>query len=114
MGADDVKDQAINDFFGTAHKLSYFDQIKSIYNGASSSATVSADLASLNFTNGMQVNVGTNIQAGSTGVTAVSSGTIPTLSATSAGQATQNMLYGGTVFASALLPIIAAAAKTSH
>lgn len=98
--------QNINNFYNTAGNLSYFNQIKSIYNGASSSATVSADLASLNFSNGMQITAGTNIQAGSPSAVVVSTGTIPTLSSTSAGQATQNMLYGGTIFASGLYPLI--------
>jgi len=96
----------INSFYGTETQLSYADQIKSIYNGASSSATVSADLTSLNFSNGWQVTAGTNIQAGSSSAAAVSTGTVPTLSATSAGQATQNMLYGGTIFASGLYPLL--------
>jgi hypothetical protein len=100
-------DTNINTFYSTEGKLSYFNQIKSIYNGASSSATVSADLASLNFSDGMQVTAGTNIQAGSSSPTTISSGTTPTLSATSAGQATQNMLYGGTIFASVLYPLLA-------
>jgi hypothetical protein len=100
----------INAFYGTAAPLSYFNQIKSIYNGASSSATVSADLASLNFSNGMQMTAGTNIQAGASNATTVSSGAVPTLSASGAAQATQNMLYGGTVLASALYPLVAAGA----
>jgi hypothetical protein len=100
-------DSNINTFFGTNGSLSYFNQIKSIYNGASGSATVSADLASLNFSKGVQVTVGTNIQAGSSGTTTVSSGTIPTLSANGAGQATQNVLYGGTFLVSALYPLLA-------
>ena len=106
-GGEDHKDDNINAFFGTAGKLSYFDQIKSIYNRASSSATVSADLATLNFSNGMQVTAGTNVQTGSSSAPSVNTGTIPTLSSTDAGQATQNMLYGGTIFASALYPLIA-------
>ena len=101
------KDANINTFYGTNGSLSYFNQIKSIYNGASGSATVSADIASLNFSDGMQVTAGTNVQAGSSGATTASSGTLPTLSANGAAQATQNMLYGGTVFASALYPLIA-------
>jgi hypothetical protein len=113
MGDDTVRDANINAFFGTANKLSFINQIKSIYNGASGSTTVSADIASLNFSNGVQVAAGTNIQAGSAGVTSVSSGTIPTLSAASAGQATQNILYGGTVFASGLLPLFSKGADTT-
>ena len=97
----------VNTFYRTYSSISFFNQVKSIYNGSSASATVSADLTSLNFTNGMQVNVGTNLQAGSTGAPTTSSGAMPTLSATAAGQATQNMLYGGTLVASALYPFIA-------
>jgi len=108
MGSGPAREANINTFFGTAGKLSYINQIKSIYNGASNSATVSADLASLNFADGWQVTAGTNIQAGSSSPAAVSTGTIPTLSATSAGQATQNILYGGTIFASGLYPLLAA------
>jgi hypothetical protein len=98
----------INAYFQTNGPLSFFNQIKSIYNGASGSATVSADLTTLNFANGGQVTATTNVQAGSTGATTVSSGTVPTLSANGAGQATQNMLYGGTVLASELYPFFAA------
>jgi hypothetical protein len=98
----------INAYFQTNGPLSFFNQIKSIYNGASGSATVSADLTTLNFANGGQVTATTNVQAGSTGATNVSSGTVPTLSANGAGQATQNMLYGGTVLASELYPFLAA------
>jgi hypothetical protein len=97
----------INAFYRTYNSISFFNQIKSIYNGASGSATVSADLTSLNFTNGMQVNVGTNVQAGSSGSPTGPSGSIPTLSGAAAGQATQNMLYGGTLVASALYPLLA-------
>ncbi len=100
----------INSFFNTDGKLSFINQIKSIYNGASNSATVSADLASLNFSAGWQVTLGTNIQAGASSPTAVSTGTIPTLSATSAAQATQNMLYGGTITATGIYPLLAAGA----
>jgi hypothetical protein len=110
MGSGAARNVNINSFFSTDGTYSFFNQIKSIYNGASSSATVSADLASLNFPFGWQVTAGTNIQAGSTSPTAVSTGTIPTLSATSAGQATQNMLYGGTIFASGLYPLLATGA----
>lgn len=113
MGSDADKDDNINKFYGTQGKLSYFNQIKSIYNGASSSATVSADLTSLNFRNGMQVNAGTNVQAGSSSAAVVNSGAVPTLSTTSAAQATQNMLYGGTVFVAAIYPLVAAGASKS-
>jgi hypothetical protein len=98
---------AINDFFSTEGPISYFNQVKSIYNGASNSATVSADLTSLNFTNGMQVTATTNIQAGpSNSATSSNSAGVPTLSGTSAGQAAQNTLYGGTVLTSVVYPIL--------
>lgn len=98
----------INAFYQTNGSLSFFNQIKSIYNGASGAATVSADLATMNFSDGTQITVGTNVQAGSSGATTVSSGTVPTLSANGAGQATQNMLYGGTFFVSEMYPVAAA------
>ena len=98
----------INAFYSTNGPLSFFNQIKSIYNGASGSATVSADLTTLNFSNGVQVNAATNIQAGSSGnTTNVAAGTIPTLSSNGAAQATQNVLYGGTVLASEKYPLLA-------
>src|SRR6266702_1795590 len=102
----------INTFFGSANNYSYFQQIKSIYNGASSSTTISADIATLNFSGGWQATFGTNIQAGSSGVASVATGTVPTLSATAAAQATQNMLYGGTVYGSALFPLISVGAPS--
>jgi hypothetical protein len=110
MGTGDARIANINSFYNTDGKLSFINQIKSIYNGASNSATVSADLASLNFAAGWQVTVGTNIQAGASSPTAVSNGTVPTLSATSAAQATQNMLYGGTITATGIYPLLAAGA----
>jgi hypothetical protein len=113
MGNDEERNANINAFFGSASNLSYFSQIKSIYNGASSSATVSADIASLNFSRGFQVTGGTNIQAGSSGVNNVSTGVVPTLSANAAAQATQNMLYGGTIYASALLPLLSYGADSA-
>jgi hypothetical protein len=102
---------AINAFYQTNGPYSFFSQIKSIYNQASGSATVSADLASLNFGNGMQVTVTTNVQAGSSSATTPTSGTVPTLSANGAGQATQNLLYGGTFLVSELYPVFAAGAS---
>jgi hypothetical protein len=104
---DPGKNANINAFYQTNGSLSFFNQVKSIYNGASGSATVSADLATLNFSNGWQVVVATNLQAGPSGTTTVSSGTVPTLSANGAGQATQNMLYGGTVLAREIYPFVA-------
>src|SRR5258708_5514268 len=84
-------------FFNEDKPLAYINQVKSIYNGASSSATVSADIGTLTFGSGWQLTLGTNIQAGPSGSTAVASGAVPTLSATAAAQATQNLLYGGTI-----------------
>jgi hypothetical protein len=98
----------INTFYQTTGPYTFFNQIKSIYNGASGSATVSADLATLNFPDGMQVTFATNVQAGPSGTTTVSSATVPTLTANGAGQATQNIIYGGTFVASELYPLFAA------
>jgi hypothetical protein len=96
----------VQQFFGSNQSISPLSQIGSSYNGASSSATVSANLVSLIFKQGWQAVVATNIQAGSSGVTDVARGTVPTLSASAAGQATQNMLYGGTLAFVADLPLI--------
>jgi hypothetical protein len=104
------RNKFINNFYRTYNSISFLNQIKSIYNGSSASATVSADLTTLNFTSGIQVNVATNIQAGSSGPTSVGSGVVPTLSGNAAGQATQNMLYGGTLVASVLYPLVAVGA----
>ena len=104
------KDMNINAFWQTNGSFTFLGQVKSIYNGASGSATVSADLGTLNFGNGMQVTVTTNAQAGPSGVTAVSTGTVPTLSSNGAGQATQNMLFGGTFLISQLYPLLAVGA----
>lgn len=87
----------INGFYLTATSLSYFGQIKSIYNGASNAAMVSADIASLNFMNGMQITAGANVQAGSAAA-----------SSQRLAQAAQNMLYGGTFLVSAIYPILGA------
>jgi hypothetical protein len=106
----------INSFYNTFNSISFLGQVKSIYNGTASAATVSADLASLNFVTGMQVTVTTNVEAGSagataaTGATGVSSGTLPTLTAASAGQATQNILSGGTILSSVIYPLVAVGA----
>lgn len=98
----------VNTFYQTTGSFSFLNQIKSIYNGASSSATVSADIATLNFGSGMQVNVLTNAQAGASGTAIASSGAVPTLSANSAGQATQNIIYGGTFVLAEIYPLFAA------
>jgi IPT/TIG domain len=109
-----VREANINSYYDTTGTLTFFGQIKSIYNGASSSATVSADLATLNFSNGMQMTAGTNIQAGSsTSTTNVASGTTPTLSASGAAQAAQNMIYGGNFTARAVMPVTGFGIQTS-
>ena len=102
-----AKNVNVNTFWGTSSGFVFFNQIKSIYNGASNSATVSADIGTLNFPFGMQLNIGSNIQAGSAPATAVSTGTVPTLSPSAAAQAAQNMLYGGTIVASGAYPVLA-------
>jgi hypothetical protein len=106
-GSTSDRDNNINRFYDTAGQFSFFNQIKAIYNSASTSATLSADIASLNFSNGMQFTAGTNVQAGPTAAATTSTGTEPTLSAAGAAQATQNVLYGGTFVASAIYPVIA-------
>jgi hypothetical protein len=103
---DPIRKSLINCFYSTNGLVSYFNQFQSIYNAASGSTTVNANVASLNFTNGMQLTVGTNAQVGSTGSnpgTLVSG--VPTLSATAAAQAVQNMLYGGTFYGSDIFPL---------
>jgi hypothetical protein len=69
-------------------------------------------LATLNFLFGMQWTVTTNAQLGSTGAAAVSSVTVPTLTSTSAAQAAQNMLWGGTVLTSFIYPVFAKGAAS--
>jgi hypothetical protein len=107
VGSGVAKNANINTFWQTNGSFVFFNQIKSIYNQASNSVTVSADMGTLNFPIGMQLNIGTNIQAGSVPPTPVSTGTVPTLSPTAAAQAAQNMLYGGTIFASGAYPLFA-------
>lgn len=97
----------INAFYQTAGQYSFFNQVKAIYNGASSSTTVSADLASLNFGDGMQVTVATNAQVGTAVTTTPLPGALPTLTASGAAQATQDILYGGTFVVSELYPLAA-------
>lgn len=104
-------DDGVNAILGTAGTFTPFNQIQSIYNSASSSATVSSDLGTLNFDSGLQVALVTNVQAGSAGSASPSAGAFPTLSATGAGQAVQNLLYGGTFLAQTLVPLILAQRK---
>lgn len=107
VGYGAAKNANINTFWGTNGGFVFFNQIKSIYNAASNSETVSADVGTLNFPIGMQLNIGTNIQAGAAPPTPVSTGTTPTLSPTAAAQAAQNLLYGGTIYASGAYPLVA-------
>lgn len=104
---------SLNQFFGVSDKISFLHQVKSIYNGASGSDTVSADIATLYFPPpvAFEITAGTNIQAGATPPTTVSAGTTPTLSSTAAAQATQNLLYGGTIVATVSYPLIAIGAN---
>jgi hypothetical protein len=101
----------INAFYQTSGSFSFLNQVKSIYNQASGSATVSADVATLNFRDGMQVNVLTNAQVGSSGTTTPISGAVPTLAASGAGQAAQNIIYGGTFVVAETYPLLAAGAS---
>jgi hypothetical protein len=109
---DPIRKSVINCFYSTNGLSSYFNQLQSIYNSASGSTTVNAQIGSLNFLNGMQITVGTNPQIASSnaGSTTSTSGTIiggvPTLSATAAAQAAQNILNGGTIFGSDLFPLL--------
>ena len=101
-------DDAVNNILGTTGRFTPFNQIQSIYNGASGSATISSDLGTLNFDSGLQVALVTNAQAGSAGAAPTSTGAVPTLAATGAGQAVQNVLYGGTFLVTTRLPLILA------
>jgi hypothetical protein len=104
------KDANINGFWQTNSPYTFLGQVKSIYNGASGSANISADLGTLNFGDGMQVTVTTNAQAGPSGTTPSTLGVTPTLSSNGAGQAAQNMIFGGTFLISELYPILAVGA----
>lgn len=107
VGYSAARNANINSFWGTNTGFVFFNQVKSIYNGASNSETVSADVGTLNFPIGLQVNIGTNIQAGSVAPTAVTTGTVPTLAPTAAAMAAQDMLYGGTIYFSGAYPLLA-------
>jgi hypothetical protein len=119
----------VNQFYQMNGSYSFFNQIKSVYNGAAGSATVAADLGTLNLSNAVQVTVTTNAQTGSftttsspaTGAGAAaalspnpaaeavtSSVVFPTLTANGAAQATQNIIYGGTFLVSEVYPLFAA------
>jgi len=107
MGSGLARNANVNSFWQTDGSFVFFNQVKAIYNEASNSETISADMGTLNFPIGMQLNIGTNIQAGATAPTPVSTGTVPTLSPTAAAQAAQNLLYGGTIYASSAYPLLA-------
>jgi hypothetical protein len=108
-GSDDKAKQInnLNNFFNTNGQLSFLNQVKAIYNAAAGSTNLSVDLATLNFLAGMQWTVTTNAQVGSSTPTTVVPGTVPTLSSTSAAQAAQNMLWGGTILTSMIYPVLA-------
>jgi hypothetical protein len=109
---DPIRKSVINCFYSTNGLSSYFNQLQSIYNAASGSTTVTANIGSLNFLNGMQITVGTNPQVASsntsstTPASSTTIGGVATLSATAAAQAAQNILNGGTIFGSDLFPLL--------
>ena len=103
----------INSYYGMDQGYSFIDQVKSIYNSSSQTANISADLATLNFVPGIQVTFGTNAQVGVTTPTAVAAGATATLTPTSAAQATQDMLTGGTFTVTSIFPIVYLAAKNA-
>jgi hypothetical protein len=109
---DPIRTSVINCFYSTDGLSSYFNQLQSIYNSASGSTTVNAQIGSLNFLNGMQVTVGTNPQIAPSNTTSTTPttgaivGGVPTLSSTAASQAAQNVLYGGTLFGSGIFPLL--------
>ena len=97
---------SINCFYSTNNSLTWFTQVKSVYNGASSSATINASIGTYNFRNGMQLSLGTNVQAGPSGTGSAPVNGVPVLAATSAAQAAQNVFYGGNFYLSGLYPLI--------
>jgi hypothetical protein len=109
---DPIRESVINCFYSTNGLSSYFNQLQSIYNSASGSTTVTANIGSLNFLNGMQITVGTNPQIASSNTTSTMPASVtttvgvPTLSSTAAAQAAQNILNGGTLFGSDLFPLL--------
>jgi len=108
------KEEVINCFYQTDNQLAFFTQFESIYNAASGSATIIANIGSFNFNNGMQVSLGTNVQTGtsSPASSTPASGTLPpppTLTAAAAAQASQNLFYGGNFYAYGLYPIFSRA-----
>jgi len=104
---DKTNEAVINCYYATDGALSFFTQIKSIYNPNSASATVAADIGSYNFNNGMRLSLGTNIQAGSGGASpgVPPSSAVPTLASASAAQAAQNLFFGGNIYVYDELPL---------
>jgi hypothetical protein len=109
---------------GSGSQFDAFTQFNMIYNAAASSATMSADIATLDFFPGIEVAVATSLQTGAgeaTTPTASSSAslvsvflrpraadeafTTPTLSATQAAQSAQNLINGGNLYVHATYPI---------
>jgi hypothetical protein len=111
-----IRRSVVNCYYSTDGLVSYFNQFQSIYNAASGAATVNANIASLNFIDGNQLTVGTNPQVAPSNTTQppASTGTgVPTLSASGAAQAAQNVLNGGTVFADDIYPVLYAPVGTA-
>jgi hypothetical protein len=104
--ASNIWEASINCFYSTNKALAFFTQIRSTYNGGSST-TVSANIGSYNFPNGMQLTLGTNVQAGPSGTGSAPVNGVPVLAAAGAAQAAQNVFYGGNFYLSGLYPIIA-------
>ena len=92
----EAQNKFINAFWNTTSDLTFFNQIKSTYNANSASATLSTDLATLNFSSGLQILTGTNLQATPT----------PATPDTAAAQAAQNLLHGGSLYFAALFPLL--------
>jgi hypothetical protein len=107
------QNDGINNYFVMDKGYAFFDQIKSIYNCSSQTENISGDLATLNFPPGIQLTFGTNAQVGVTTPTTVEAGATATLTPTSAGQATQDMLTGGTFTVSSIYPILYLATKNT-
>lgn len=101
------KEAVINCYYQTNSQLAFFTQIRSIYNAMSTSTTVAANIGSYNFNNGMQLSLGTNIQAGPAGPSNKAvAGPIPTLTATGSAQAAQNLFYGGNLYIYDEFPVL--------
>lgn len=105
----DTTEALINCYYSTDGQLAFFTQVKSIYNAMSASTTVTADIGSYNFDNGMRLTLGTNIQAGPSGNSnsaSMPTTSLPTLSATESAQAAQNLFFGGNIYIYDQLPAV--------